>query len=149
MAQGKVETLYMTMPDMMRAGHRMRVEDMECDNNGIMGSRDYENGVERPMVLVCQKSYDIIEEAELVLERGVLMEDIFVDENLYHLNKGSLLEIGEMIFEVTGPCEDYRYIYAFDPELPSLIKGNRGLFVKPIEFGRMTVGDEVTVLKEA
>jgi len=148
MTTGKVEMLYMTMPDMMRAGHRMRVEDIEVDENGIMGSRDYENGTQRPMVLVCKKSYDIIEDAELVFERGLLMEDIYVDVDLYHLNKGSLIEIGEMVFEVSGPCQDYRYLYAFAPELPELIQGKRGLFVTPVEYGRIEVGDEVVVHKE-
>jgi MOSC domain-containing protein YiiM len=127
----------------------MKVEDIECDENGIMGSRDYENGTERPMVLVSKKSYDIIEEADLFFERGLLMEDIYVDVDLYHLKKGSLIEIGEMVFEVTGACEDYRYLYAFAPELPELIQGNRGLFITPIEYGRIEVGDEVSVIKEA
>ena len=149
MTSGKVLSLYMTMPDMIRSGHRMRVEDLECDENGIMGSRDYENGKEHTMVLVSKKSYDIIEEAELAFERGLLMEDIYVDVDLYHLKKGSVIEIGEMLFEVTGPCEDYRYLYAFAPELPELIQGKRGLFISPIEYGRIEVGDEVNVVQEA
>jgi len=149
MTSGKVLSLYMTMPDMIRAGHRMRVEDMDVDENGIMGSRDYENDTEHKMVLVSKKSYDIIEEAELVFERGLLMEDIYVDIDLYHLNKGSIIEIGEMLFEVTGPCEAYRYLYAFAPELPELIHGNRGLFISPLDFGGIAVGNEVKVIKEA
>ena len=149
MTSGKVLSLYMTMPDMMRAGHRMRVEDMDIDDNGIMGSRDYENGQEKPMVLVSKKSYDIIEDAELVFERGLLMEDIYVDIDLYHLKKGSVVEIGEMLFEVTGPCEDYRYLYSFAPELPELIQGKRGLFITPLDFGGIGLGDEVKVIKEA
>ncbi len=149
MTSGKVLTLYMTMPDMMRAGHRMRVDDMDIDDNGIMGSRDYENGKERPMVLISKKSYDIIEDAELVFERGLLMEDIYVDINLYHLGKGSVIEIGEMLFEVTGPCEDYRYLYSFAPELPELIAGKRGLFITPLDYGSLAIGNEVKVIKEA
>jgi len=149
MTSGKVLSLYMTMPDMIRAGHRMSVDDMDCDENGIMGSRDYENGQEHQMVIVSKKSYDIIEEAELVLEQGVLMEDIYVDVDLYHLKAGSIIEIGDMLFEVNGPCESYRYLYAFAPELPDLIAGQRGLFVTAIEYGGMKVGDEVNVVKEA
>jgi MOSC domain-containing protein YiiM len=149
MTSGKVLALYMTMPDMIRAGHRMRVEDIDCDENGIMGSRDYENGKEHKMVIVSKKSYDIIEEAELVLEQGVLMEDIYVDVDLYHLKAGSIIEIGDILFKVTGACEDYRYLYAFAPELPDLIRGKRGLFVTPIEYGGMAVGDEVKVIEEA
>ena len=149
MTSGKVLTLYMTMPDMIRVGHRMRVEDLDCDENGIIGSRDYENGAEHKMVLVSKKSYDIIEEAELVVEKGMLMEDIYVDIDLYHLNKGSIIQIGEMLFEVTGPCEDYRYLYAFAPEIPDLIRGKRGLFVSPVEDGGIAIGNEVKVIKEA
>jgi len=148
MTSGKVLTLYMTMPDMMRSGHRMRVEDMDLDDNGIMGSRDYENGTERNLVLVSKKSYDIIEEAEFAFERGLLMEDIYVDVDLYHLNKGSVIEIGEVLFEVVGPCEDYRYLYAFAPELPELIHGNRGLFLSPLDYGGIQVGNDVKILKE-
>jgi len=148
MTSGKVLSLYMTMPDMIRAGHRMNVEDIDLDENGIMGSRDYENGTERNMVLVSKKSYDIIEEAEFVIERGLLMEDIYVDVDLYHLNKGSVIEIGEVLFEVVGPCEDYRYLYAFAPEVPELIHGKRGLFLSPLDYGRIQVGNEVKVIKE-
>ncbi|QSZ41051.1 hypothetical protein GJV85_02610 [Sulfurimonas aquatica] len=149
MTSGKVLTLYMTMPDMMRAGHRMRVEDFDCDENGIVGSRDYDNGDDKPLVLISKKSYDIIEEAELVLEKGVLMEDIYVDIDLYHLKTGSIIEIGEVLFKVTGPCLDYRYLYAFAPELPELLHGNRGLFITPIDYGGIQVGDEVKIIEEA
>ena len=149
MTSGKVISLYMTMPDMIRAGHRMTVDDMDIDENGIMGSRDYENGTERPMVLICQKSYDIIEEAELAFDKGLLMEDIYVDIDLYHLKKGSVIEMGEVLFEVTGPCEDYRYLYAIAPELPELIAGKRGLFIAPLDYGQVQIGNEVKVITEA
>ena len=139
----------MTMPDLMRTGHRMRVDDFECDPNGIMGDKDYESGSEHVMLLVSKKSYEIIEEAELVFDHGLLMENIYVDVDLYHLKKGSVIEIGETLFEVKGPCEAYGYLYAFSPELPELIHGKRGLFITPVEYGRVEVGDEVTVIEEA
>jgi MOSC domain-containing protein YiiM len=147
MSSGKVLNLYMTMPDLMRSGHRQKVEDFECDPNGIIGDKDYEGEGENLMLLVSQKSYEIIEEAELVLDQGVLMENIYVDVDLYHLQKGSVIEIGETIFEVTGPCRAYGYLYAFAPELPELIDGKRGLFIKAVDYGRVAVGDEVNVLE--
>jgi len=149
MANGKVLTLYMTMPDMVRVGHRMAVEDFDCDDSGIVGSRDYDDGVDRPLVLVCKKSYDIIEEAELVIGQGLLMEDIYVDVDLYHLKAGSVIQIGEAEFEVTGPCEAYRYLYAIGPELPELLAGQRGLLLEPVDYCSLAVGDEVKVIKEA
>jgi len=149
MTSGKVLTLYMTMPDMVRAGHRMIVEDFDCDDNGIVGSRDYDNGNDQPLVLVSKKSYDIVEDAELVIEKGLLMEDIYVDIDLNHLKAGSIIELGETLFEVQGPCEAYRYLYAIAPELPELIHGNRGILINPVEYGAVAVGDEVKIIKEA
>lgn len=149
MTTGKVLTLYMTMPDLMRSGHRMKVEAFECDPGGIMGDVKYESEDGGRMLLVSKKSYDIIEEAELVVDQGVLMENIFVDIDLNHLEAGTMLEIGETLFEVKGACQAYRYLYALAPELPDLIHGNRGLFIAPVEPGSVEVGSEVKVVEDA
>ena len=149
MTSGKVLSLYMTMPDLMRSGHRMQCEEFDCDPDGIVGSKDYGDGEEQLLLLVSKTSYDIIEEAELEVDKGLLLENIYVDVDLYHLKKGSIIEIGETLFEVKGPCEDYRYLYAFVPEATDLIRGKRGLFVTPVEYGGIAVGDQVSVVKEA
>lgn len=149
MTNGKVLALYMTMPDMMRSGHRMSCEDFECDPDGIIGDMNYETSEDYVMLLTSKKSYDIVEEAELVLDQGVLMESIYVDIDLYGLKKGSIIELGETLLEVTGPCESYGYLMALAPELPELLKGNRGIFVRPLDHGKISVGDEVKVVKEA
>lgn len=149
MAEGKVLSLYMTMPDLMRSGYRQKVEDFECDQNGISGDINYEKGDDdHVMVLVSKKSYDIIEEADLYVDLGVLLENIYVDIDLNHLGKGSIIEVGETLFEVTGPCTAFRYLYALDPEIPELLEGKRGLFIRPVEEGRVMIGDSVKVLKE-
>lgn len=147
MTSGKVLTLYITMPDMMRAGHRMTCEDFDCDANGIVGGRDYENDVAHPILLVSQKSYEIIEEAELVLDKGILLENVYVDIDLNHLNAGSIIEIGETLFKVTGPCLAFNYLYALAPELPELLEGNRGIFITPVDYGSVNVGDEVKIIE--
>ena len=147
---GKVLALYITMPDMMiRSGHRMSCEDIDVDEGGIIGDVSYESSEDKVMMLTSKKSYDIIDEAELFIDKGVLMESIHIDIDLYSLSKGSLIEIGDVTLEVTGPCESYAYLAALDPELPELLKGNRGIFVRPTEEGRLCLGDEVKVLKEA
>jgi len=130
MTNGKVLALYMTMPDLMRKGYRMRCDDFECDPYGILEDMNYETSEDKVMLLTSQKSYDIIEEAELVVDQGVLMENIHVDVDLYHLNPGSVIEIGDTFLEVTSPCEAYGYLMALAPELPDLLRGKRGLFVR-------------------
>jgi len=149
MSTGKVLSLYMTTPDLMRSGHRQSVEDFDCDPGGIQGDKDYESEKGQRLLLVSQKSYEIIEEAELHLDKGVLMENIYVDVDLNHLKKGSIIEVGDVVFEVQGPCEAYGYLYGFAPELPELLHGKRGIFLRAAEQGRITVGDEVRVLEEA
>jgi len=149
MKSGKVLSLYMTIPDMMRSGHRMQCDEFACDPSGIIGSNDYDDEEEKMLLLVSKKSYDIIDEADLAVDKGLLMENIYVDVDLYHLKKGSIIEIGDVLFEVQGACEDYRYLYAFVPEVPDLIRGKRGLFLKAVEYGGISVGDEVSVVKEA
>ena len=145
MSKGKVLDLYMTMPDMMRAGHRMRCEDFDCDPDGIIGDMNYERSEARVMLLTCQVSYDLADEAELVIEKGVLLENIHIDIDLYDLKVGDVIEIGETMIEVTEPCEVYGYLMALAPELPEIIAGKRGLFVRPLDYGTIRVGDEVTV----
>ncbi len=148
MTNGKVLALYITMPDMMRTGHRMKCDDFDCDPDGIIGDMHYETSDDKVMLLTCQKSYDLIEEAELYVDQGSLLENIHVDVDLYHLKKGSIIEIGETLLEVTGPCESYGYLYGFAPEIPEIIQGKRGLFVRPVDYGLVEMGNEVKVLKE-
>jgi len=148
MKTGKVMALYMTMPDMMRSGHRMAVEDFECDPDGILEDMNYESSQDYVMMLTSLKSYELVEEAELVIAKGVLMENIIVDIDLYGLKKGSVIELGDTLLEVTGPCESYGYLMALAPELPDILRGNRGLFVRPLDHGRIELGDEVKVLKD-
>jgi MOSC domain-containing protein YiiM len=148
MNKGKVLALYMTIPDLMKAGHRMKCEDFECDPDGIIGDMKYETTQERVMVLTCQKSYDIAAEAGIVVEQGVLLENIHVDIDLYGLKVGSVIEAGEAMLEITGICGSYGYLMALSPELPELLEGKRGFFVRPLDEALICVGDEVGVAKE-
>ncbi len=145
MPTGKVLNLYMTMPDMMRLGNRMSCEDIDCDPDGIIGDMNYETAESRVMLLTSQISYDLAEKAELVISKGVLMENIHVDIDLNDLKVGDVIELGETMVEVTEHCQAYGYLMALAPELPEIIEGKRGLFVRPLEYGRIVVGDEVTV----
>jgi MOSC domain-containing protein YiiM len=149
MTNGKVLALYMTIPDLMKAGHRMKCEDFECDPDGIIGDMKYETTQERVMVLVCQKSYDIAQEAGIIVDYGVLLENIHVDIDLYELKVGSVVEIGEAVLEITGVCGSYGYLMALSPELPELLEEKRGFFVRPLDHGKICVGDEVSVAKKA
>ena len=148
MQTGKVLKLYMTMSDMMRLGNRISCEDIDCDPDGIIGDMNYETAQKRVMLLTSQISYDLAQEAEIVISEGVLMENIHVDIDLYDLAVGDVIEIGETLLEVTERCELYGYLYSLAPELPEIIQGKRGLFVRPLDYGQICLGDEVIVHKK-
>jgi MOSC domain-containing protein YiiM len=147
MKSGKVLALYMTLPDLMRSGHRTSCEAFECDSDGIIGDDNYETSQEYVMLLTCQSSYDIAQEADIPLDSGILLENIHVDIDLYDLEKGSVIEIGETMLEVTGSCTAFGYLALYAPELTELLENKRGLFVRPLEHGQIAIDDEVTVLK--
>lgn len=149
MNTGKVLNLYMTLPDMMRSGNRTECDSFDCDENGITGDVNYENEPNNMILLVSQVSYEIIESAELEVSNGFLLENIYVDMDLNHLKEGTVIEVGDVLFEVLGPCKAYNYLYGIDPDLPEKIDGKRGIFLRACEFGTINIGDEVKVVQES
>lgn len=149
MSSGKVLDLYMTLDDPMRSGFRTTCEDIDCDHNGIVGDLQYEKAMKDGILLVSKKSYDLLEAEGFEFDKGILLENIYVDIDLNHLKQGSIIEIGDVIFEVVGPCNAFGYLYGFDPEIPELLKGNRGIFIVAKEYGQIGIDDEVTVIEEA
>jgi len=148
MQTGKVLALYMTLPDFMRSGHRTSCDAFECDPDGIVGDDNYETSEEHVMLLTCQTSYDIATEADIPLDAGILLENIHVDIDLYDLKEGAIIEIGETLLEVTGPCNAFGYLARYAPEVVELLENKRGLFVRPLEYAQtISLEDEVSVLK--
>jgi len=148
MNSGKVLNLYTTVEVMMRAGHRMQCDEIECDFDGIFMDINYDNGKDTNILLVSKKSYDLIDEAELVIDKGFLMENIYVDMDINHLTKGTQIQIGETLFEVVRPCENYAYLYTFAPEVPELIKNNRGIYIEAVDHGLVKVGDTISIIEK-
>lgn len=142
MNKGSVLALYMTTPDLMRKGHRVRCESLEYDSSGIIGDINYEK--EEKLLLVSKNSYEIIENAGVVVDLGLLMENIYVDIDINTLKSGESIKIGDYDFSVDRECRAYSYLYAISPELPSLIEGKRGIFITSKSKGIIKVGDEVS-----
>lgn len=149
MATGKVLTLYMTMPDMMRSGYRQTVDSFECNQGGIVGDKNYEVEGKNMILLVSTSSYDLIRMEDLYIEQGLLMENIYTDLEINHLQPGSVIEVGDVLFKVTGHCHAYGYLYTFAPEIPAVLENKRGIFIEPVEDGTVYVDDEITILEEA
>lgn len=149
MTKGKILTLYMTTPDFMRSGHRQTVTDFECNQGGIVGDKNYEEEGRNMILLVSKSSYDLIEGNDLYIEKGILMENIYTDLEINHLKSGAIIEIGDVLFKVTGHCHAYNYLYKFAPELPEILENKRGIFIEPLEHGRVEVDDEIVILEEA
>jgi len=67
----------------------MKCEDIECDPNRIANDINYEKEDKNMLLLVSQKSYEIIKEANLILGK----------------------EYSDTIFQAISPCQAFGYLY--------------------------------------
>jgi len=78
----------------------------------------------------------------------VLGENIYIDINPYSLQPGDIIEIGECRFEVTQNCTLCKGLSQVNPKLPKLLKDDRGIFVRALQKGVVSIGDSVTLYKK-
>ena len=143
----KVEQLYMTQPDMLRSGHRVACDSLECDPDGIIGDVNHGIPDKNLLLAVSTQSYDIIDASDIVLDRGILMENILVDFDIDALKPGTIIEIDDVLFEIIRPCKAFAYLYGFAPELPELLEHKRGMFLRPLEEGQICIGSTVRIVQ--
>ena len=82
----------------------------------------------------------------ITIAHGSLGENILMDYNPYSLPMGKQIEIGEVLLEVTQHCTICNHLSMVDPQLPTLLKDDRGIFVKVVQSGAIRRGDKIYLL---
>jgi len=59
---------------------------------------------------------------------------------------GSKISIGKVLLVVTQNCTICNHLSSIDKRLPSLLKDDRGIFVKVVEGGVIEKGDKICLL---
>jgi len=119
---------------------------IELNTEGVVDDKFYAKDKERSVLLTTIESYGMAMKENIHMSYGTLGENILIDYNPYSLEMGSQLQIGEVLLEVTQKCTICNHLSVVDKKLPSLLKDDRGIFIKVIESGFIAKGDKIYLL---
>lgn len=140
--RGKVLKLFITKDDANKT--RESHTQIKVDKDGIINDKFYEKNLQRSILITSQESYDLSMKNGIVLEAGVLGENILIDVNPYSLVAGDRFTIGSLTLEITQNCTLCKGLSSINSKLPKLLKNDRGIFARLIsESGTITQGDSV------
>ncbi len=137
---GKVLTLFVSQNTKSERTPKMAIS---VDTKGVIDDKFYDKNRERSVLLTSVESYTLALEHNIEIPYGALGENILIDYNPYDLPTGTQIKIGEAVVEVTQNCTICNHLATFDKRLPTLLKDDRGIFVKVIKKGIIKKGDKL------
>ncbi|MCV6606930.1 MAG: MOSC domain-containing protein [Campylobacterales bacterium] len=124
---------------------RENQEVLNLDELGVIGDRFYGKKPKRSVLITSISSYQLMKENNIEAQYGQLGENILVDCDIYDLEVGSKLEIGQVELEISQPGTLCQGLAKVDDSLPNLLQGNRGIFAQVKKSGKIYCGDNVKV----
>ncbi len=106
------------------------IVDYGIENDKFAGKK-----LDQTVMIVGLKSYEIAKQNNIDLEIGCLGENILLDFDPHDFEVGKQLFIEETILEITQICTVCSHLSLFDNNLPTLLKGHRGLYCRIIKSG--------------
>ena len=144
--KGKVLRLYISTG--IAENPRIEVDSLQVDQNGVKDDKFYAKDPNRAILISCVQSYELARENGIDIKEGILGENIYIDVDPYSLLPGDIIEIGECRFEVTQNCTLCKGLSQINSKLPKLLKDDRGIFVKALQSGTVSLTDAVTLHKK-
>ena len=130
-----------------RSDNRECVESLDVDSSGVVGDKFYGKNPNRSILITTAMSYALADENGISLSVGDLGENIVMNFNPYTLDANSRFKIGEVLFEISQHCPVCKGLSAVDKRLPKLLKEGRGIFVKAVTSGTITVSDRIYLVE--
>lgn len=109
------------------------IKDFGIENDKFAG-----NELDRVVMIVGLKSYEIAKDNSIDLEYGSYGENILFDFDPHEYKLGTKFYIGDVVLEVTQKCSLCNHLGVFGKELPKIIKDFRGLYCRIIRSGDVT-----------
>ncbi len=138
---GKVSSLYYSPPN-----GRTSVNSFDLDSKGIISDKHYNKCIDRSVLITSLESYTLAKKHGINVSYGALGENILIDYNPYHLTVGTKVKIGKVILEINQACTLCKSLTNIDSKLPKLLKNDRGIFAKVIEYGSIKEDDDIYLL---
>lgn len=130
-----------------KEGHESRESQktLTFELDGVCGDKFKGKDVERSVLLVSQKSYEMAKQNGIDIADSDLGENILVDFDPYSLESGTKLQIGDAIIEISKKSTLCSSLSKINSKLPKLLKDKRGIFAKVIRAGQLSKGDCITL----
>ena len=106
------------------------IADYGIENDKFAGKK-----LDQTVMIAGLKSYEIAKQNNIDLEIGCLGENILLDFDPHDFEVGKQLFIEDTILEITQICTVCSHLSLFDNNLPTLLKGHRGLYCRIIKNG--------------
>lgn len=143
---GNILTLFIS-----KAGTKGRIKQdkLQLDEKGIIEDKYYNKNINRSILLTSVQSYELAKNRGISMPFGSLGENLLIDYNPYHLPSGSKLRIGnDVIIEISQYCTMCDHLSNIDAQLPTLLKNDRGMFVKVVKSGSIHPEDKIYLLDQ-
>ena len=134
MQQNKGKVLRLFISTGITDSPRREVDALEVDEKGVKEDKFYAQDPNRAILVSCVQSYELAKTNAIDIQEGVL---------------GEIIEIGECRFEVTQNCTLCKGLSQISPKLPKLLKNDRGIFVRALNKGKISIADEVVLHPQA
>jgi len=122
---------------------RINVAELALDKKGVIEDKYYDNDVQRSVLITSIDSYTLAKKHGIDAQYSALGENILIDYNLYYLQPGARVMIGELVLEISQNCTLCKSLAKVDAKLPSILKEGRGIFAKVISGGTIQKGDTI------
>lgn len=112
------------------------------ENFGLEGDAHAKKESARQVLLMDRETLD-----ELGLKQGDLKENITTSGiPIASLEAGARVQVGEALFEITGPCPPCGKMESIRQGLRAELSGKRGMLARVIESGEIKEGDRIIIL---
>lgn len=106
------------------------IKDFGIQNDKFAGKK-----LDQTVMMVGIKSYEMALEIGIDLKIGSLGENILLDIDPHDYEIGDRFKFGDAVIEITQICTVCSHLAVFSEQLPSLLKGHRGVYCKIINGG--------------
>jgi len=120
-------------------------EILTLELDGVCEDKFKGKDIERSVLLVSQKSYEMAKQNGINMGSGELGENILVDFDPYSFEAGTRLQIGDVVLEISKKSTLCNSLSKINNKLPKLLKDKRGMFSKVISGGQINKGNSITL----
>ena len=117
---------------------RPKVESLNLIKDyGIEFDKFAEKNLDQTVMIVGLKSYELAKSFNIDLQFGSLGENILLDFDPHDFEVGKYFKIDEAIIQITQICTVCNHLSVFNEDLPKILQGQRGVYCKIIESGKI------------